>query len=75
MLNPDGEAPSAKDMSPMVPPEALTEALPPVLPTALPSAAPLERSLRKWSGWIGPVISLAILVAVLWQSVHLPSFD
>lgn len=67
MLNPDGKASSAKDISPMVPPEALTEVLPPVLPTALPSAAPLERSLRKWSGWVGPVISLAILGAVLWQ--------
>lgn len=68
MLNPDGEAGLSKDNSAMVPPEALTEtALPPVLPTALPSAAPLERSLRKWSGWVGPAISVAILVAVLWQ--------
>ena len=67
MLNPDGEAGPSKDTSPMVPPEAMTETLPPVLPTALPSSAPLERSLRKWSGWIGPVISIAILVAVLWQ--------
>jgi len=55
----------------MVPPDTLADALPPVLPnalpTALPSTAPLERSLRKWSGWLGPAISLAILVAVLWQ--------
>ena len=67
MLKPDGEAGSSKDSSPMVPPDTLAEALPPVLPTALPSTAPLERSLRKWSGWLGPAISLAILVAVLWQ--------
>lgn len=71
MLNSDGEAGSSKDISPMVPPDTLADALPPVLPnalpTALPSTAPLERSLRKWSGWLGPAISLAILVAVLWQ--------
>jgi hypothetical protein len=71
VLNPDGEAGSSKEIFPMGPPDALTETLPAdlatVLPTALPSTAPLERSLRKWSGWIGPVISLAILGAVLWQ--------
>ena len=68
MLNPDGDAGSPKEPSAMALTEALSEpALPPVLPTALPTAAPLEGSLRKWSGWVGPVISLAILVAVLWQ--------
>ncbi|MFM9935134.1 MAG: hypothetical protein ACKVOL_02920 [Novosphingobium sp.] len=41
--------------------------LPPVLPTVLPPAAPLESNLRKWSGWVGPVISVAILAAVLLQ--------
>ncbi len=47
----------------------LTEAISaPTLPImALPTTAPLERSLRKWSGWLGPAISLAILAAVLWQ--------
>ncbi len=67
MLEPDGEAGPTKDNPAMVPPEALTETLPPVLPTTLPSVAPLERNLRKWSAWLGPAISVAILVAVLWQ--------
>lgn len=53
----------------MPPTEALSQPIPPAaLPTmALPSTAPLESSLRKWSGWLGPAISLAILVAVLWE--------
>ena len=68
MYNPDGDAGSSKVPSAMAPSDVLTEStLPPVLPTALPSAAPLESGLRKWSGWLGPAISVAILIAVLWQ--------
>lgn len=68
MYNTDGDPGSSKVTSAMVPSDALTETtLPPVLPTVLPSAAPLESNLRKWSGWLGPAISVAILIAVLWQ--------
>ncbi len=70
MLNPDGEAGSSKEISPMVPPDTLADVLPPelpLLPHALPPAAPFGQSVRKWSGWIGPGLSLAILAAVLWQ--------
>ena len=68
MYNPDGDAGSSKVPPVMASSDTLTDpTLQPVLPTALPSAAPLESSLRKWSGWVGPVISVAILVAVLWQ--------
>ncbi len=68
MLNPDGDAGSSKVQSAMAPSDVLSETpLPPVLPTALPTTAPLESGLRKWSGWLGPAISVAILIAVLWQ--------
>ena len=68
MYNPDGDAGSSKVPSAMASSDTLTDpTLPPVLPAALPGTAPLESGLRKWSGWVGPVISVAILIAVLWQ--------
>ena len=72
MLNPDGDAGSSKVSLAMAPSDVLREpdvlpALPSVLPTALPTGASFESRLRKLSGWLGPAISVAILVAVVWQ--------
>lgn len=76
MLNPDGDAGSSKVPPAMAPSDVLREpaalpaippVLPPVLPASLPSTAPIENRLRKWSGWLGPAISVAILGAVVWQ--------
>lgn len=64
MLETSADAGTPKGSSAMTPPQMSGE-LP--LPAAVPTTAPLESSLRKWSGWIGPAISVAILVAVLWQ--------
>jgi hypothetical protein len=48
----------------MVPPDAPSETLPTVLPTASAERCTARSgSLRKWSGWIGPVISIAIPIA------------
>jgi hypothetical protein len=68
VYNPDSDAGSPKGTSAM--PHSKVSGEPPLQPViqpVLPSTAPLERSLRKWSGWVGPVISLAILAAVLMQ--------
>lgn len=34
---------------------------------AIPETAPVESGLRKWSAYLGPVVSVAILCAVLYQ--------
>jgi hypothetical protein len=34
---------------------------------AIPETAPQASGLRKWSAYLGPAVSVAILCAVLWQ--------